>query len=796
MAPQDIIQEQLNIIQEQLAKEKLLRQVGQLMSQSLDIDFILKKVCKEIRKFIKADRVGIFKFEENSNYCAGAFMAESKIETLDSVIELRIEDHCFGEHYASHYFQGKCFALDDIYNNDLLDCHIKILERFQVRANLVVPIQNQGNLWGLLCVHQCSSPRQWHNADIDVIQQLANHCVVIIERATLFNQLKAEVHQLKQAEVVINRQAQREKLSREISQRISQHLDLQTIFDTACGEIRDFLQVDRVCIFQFIPESNFDDGIFVSESIAENIKSVLEKRVHDHSFGENYATHYLQGKYLAIEDIYEPGVSQCHIDILEQFQIRANLVFPLSLKDCLWGLLCVHQCNATRHWEKSELDLTQQLSISLAIAIQQAELFERLQTELVQRQEAQKALSQRNEELAITNLELERATRLKDEFLANMSHELRTPLNTILGMMQALGEEIFGPLNKEQLKSIRTTERNGHHLLELINEILDLAKVESGTLKLDCKPTKIVNLCQFSLSVVAQQAQEKGIHLESKLPYTIPELILDERRIKQVLINLLTNAIKFTPKGGNVSLEVKHYMLTSNIESNTRDIIEFIVTDTGIGIDQNFLNKLFQPFTQIDSALNRQYAGTGLGLALAKRIVKLHKGKVGVTSEVGKGSCFIIELPCIKASNTIEKNKDQINNDQYEIISLKEAQSQPLILVVEDNPDNVVLIKSYLIAKGYRIIVAEDGKKGIDTALSRSPDLILMDIQMPDMDGFEAIGRMREHPELTNIPIIALTALAMKGDKKKCIQAGANEYLGKPINLRQLVKIMAELLDD
>lgn len=250
-----------------------------------------------------------------------------------------------------------------------------------------------------------------------------------------------------------------------------------------------------------------------------------------------------------------------------------------------------------------------------------------------QLQEINRALETRNEELI-------HSTRLKDEFLATMSHELRTPLNAILGMTEALQDQIFGEVNEKQLKALDTLERSGNHLLELINDILDVSKIASGKFELDYTSTAIIPLCQQSLEFIKPQAAKKTICLESNFPIDIPELPIDERRIRQVLINLLNNAVKFTPEGGNINLEVSYPI---KIEEKT--YLQIAIKDTGIGIALEHFNKVFEPFIQVDSTLNRQYEGTGLGLALVKRIVELHGGEVSLTSELGIGSCFAIALP-------------------------------------------------------------------------------------------------------------------------------------------------------
>ncbi len=262
------------------------------------------------------------------------------------------------------------------------------------------------------------------------------------------------------------------------------------------------------------------------------------------------------------------------------------------------------------------------------------------QAVLAERNQAQIDLSLTNEQLQSTIQELQQATRLKDEFLATMSHELRTPLNAILGMSESLLEEIFGAINPRQLNAISTIEQSGEHLLSLITDILDVSKISAGKLELQLAQVAVTELCKSSLVLITPQAIDKQIQLDTHLPPNLPLISVDERRMRQVLINLLNNAVKFTPPGGMVALSVS----IEDRHSSGYDLC-LSVSDTGIGIDRADLSKLFQPFSQIDSSLNRKYAGTGLGLVLVKQIVELHGGDVTITSEIGKGSCFTIKIP-------------------------------------------------------------------------------------------------------------------------------------------------------
>lgn len=390
------------------------------------------------------------------------------------------------------------------------------------------------------------------------------------------------------------------------------------------------------------------------------------------------------------------------------------------------------------------------------------------------------------ETLRIANAELERAMRMKDEFLATMSHELRTPLTGILGLSEALQMETYGNLTERQLKTIKNIEESGRHLLALINDVLDLSKIEAGKLVLDINRANLQNICQASLQPTKGMAHHKKQRVNYSLPADPIFLNVDSRRIKQVLVNLLSNAIKFTHENGDLGLIVEL--------DDIRQQVAMTVWDNGIGIKEEHISNLFKPFTQIDGSLAREYSGTGLGLALVRKLVELHHGSVSVESTPSEGSRFTITLPWVPEPPITPIS---LTSDGEQSISTMPSgePTGPMILIADDNKVLLDMMGDFLEMKQYRTVRVQSGRELLEKIESVKPDAILMDIQMPGMDGLEAIDRVRSHPNasIASTPIIAVTALAMSSDRKRCLEAGANEYLSKPIKLKYLAEILSQM---
>ena len=401
----------------------------------------------------------------------------------------------------------------------------------------------------------------------------------------------------------------------------------------------------------------------------------------------------------------------------------------------------------------------------------------------------------------------EAANRAKSQFLANMSHELRTPLNAILGMAEALQEELLGSLNDRQMEACETIDRSGTHLLELITDILDLSKIESDHTTLNRLPTDVNSLCQASLAFIRQAASKKQITLDCQLFHAAqwPEVQVDERRLRQVLINLLTNAVKFTSDRGQVTLQAQ--MTPLDVSSDVAPdaslgdnptaanrLLSLSIKDTGIGIAADDIPKLFQPFIQVDGDLNRQHAGTGLGLALVKRIVEHHGGTVSVTSELGQGSCFTVEIPCQAGGETVI--------EPVLPSAPQTEQASPLILLIDSGEAWASSLSGYLQAKGYRLLVVKTAAELLSLPMAEHPTLCLVDIEQmdpdqrptnpPDDNWHAVLLGLLQRLQLLNVPVAVLAETSTAN--LASLPSGVRHSISRSLSLRELTAHIQRLI--
>lgn len=378
-------------------------------------------------------------------------------------------------------------------------------------------------------------------------------------------------------------------------------------------------------------------------------------------------------------------------------------------------------------------------------------------------------VAERTHELVEKNQQVALATRHKSEFLARMSHELRTPLNSILGFSELLSEGTYGRLNKKQQQYLGHIVSSGRHLLQLINNILDLSKIEAGRMELVYEDFLLAEALEDARMVIHSLAAKKGITITTESDPSLSQLRADRGKFKQIIYNLLSNAVKFTPEHGRVTISATGH----------DGWLRLAVADTGIGIKKEDQESLFAEFKQIDSGYGRQHEGTGLGLALTKKLVGIHGGKIWVESAAGQGSTFSFEIP-LRSEETYAETGERSKGER----------ENPLILVIEDDPNASQIICHFLRQEGFRVAVAKDGYQGLSMARQLQPAAITLDILLPEKDGWQVLKELKEHPATRSIPVVIISIV---DDKKQGLSLGTWEYIVKPVERKTLMKSLRRL---
>jgi signal transduction histidine kinase/DNA-binding response OmpR family regulator len=404
---------------------------------------------------------------------------------------------------------------------------------------------------------------------------------------------------------------------------------------------------------------------------------------------------------------------------------------------------------------------------------------------IVQIQQLQ-ALTVKYQQLEIQNRDLLRTNKLKSEFLANTSHEIRTPLSSILGFTHLLKAQGYSPENHRHQEYLNIILTSGQHLLALINDILDLSKIEANQLEITKETVNIPELCRSAIGLVKEKASDKNLQLQLDIDANATTLVADSLRLKQMLFNLLSNALKFTNRGA-VGLQVQQKGV----------FIHFSVWDTGTGIAKEKQSQLFQPYVQISNVVAGRQEGTGLGLALTQKLAQLHGGWVEVQSKVNHGSKFTIVLPLTAAVAATTAEVDKSDRPVVQTTSSDQipAPNVATVMLVEDNFHNAKLMTTYLRKLGHQVIWVNSAAQMWTTLPKQKPTLILMDVHLPDVDGLTLIQQLQADQEYCQIPVIAQTAMAMKGDRETCLAAGAIDYISKPIDLQALASLVIKYSD-
>ncbi|MCF4967759.1 GAF domain-containing sensor histidine kinase [Nostoc sp. CMAA1605] len=658
-------------LQDAIARQRALTEVVGKIRSSLDIDLILKTTCQEVCKLLKVERVGVYRFNPDwsGEFVSNFGMVEAQWDSINPFGKNLVwEDTHLQETKGGRYRNNENFAVNDIYQAGHSRCHLDILEQFKIRAYVLTPIFVGRNLWGLLAAYQHSAPRQWDHVEVEFLGQVASQLGVALQSSQMVTQIQTRMDELHQS-------AEQRRILFDLVVKIRESLDLDTIFKSMVQEIRRSLAADRVGIFRFDPHVGFCSGEFIAEDVVPKFNSALAVKVQDYCFGDQFAPQYRQGEIQVISDVNSVGTKVPHLDIIEKFQVKAQIVVPLKEGDELWGLLCIHQCTHARQWDDSELEFVTQVAAQMSVALRQANLFQQSSL-LGQTREEANQLAQTLKELRKAQMQIVHAEKMASlgQLVAGVAHEINNPINFIHGNLEHANQ-----YTQDLLHCVELYQRYHPHAAPEIQEFLKKAEIEFlfddlpklfqsmkvGTervceivtslrnfSRLDEADFKVANIHEgidSTLMILQHRLKSSSdnhvIHVIKDYD-NLPQIECYPGQLNQVFMNLLSNAIDALEERHTQDKPEAIAAHPSEIRISTsrlnQDWISIRIADNGLGMDEKVLSRLFDPFftTKVVGK------GTGLGLSISYQIVTdKHKGKIYCQSEPSKGTEFVVELP-------------------------------------------------------------------------------------------------------------------------------------------------------
>ncbi len=586
----------------------------------------------------------------------------------------------------------------------------------------------------------------------------------------------------KQAELALKAELDKSLLIKDITVKIRQSLDPEVIFQTTAQQLSQVMRVSRCLIHQYVDSASPTVPFVAEYLLNDQVPSILDLEIPIE--GNPHVQQLLaQNRAIASDDVYaDPLLENAH-DLCQQIGLKSMLAVGTFYKGQPNGIIGLHQCDRQRHWTAEDIELIEAVANQMGIAIAQSQLLER---ERKQRQ----ALELSNHALQIAKQDAEEANQAKSRFLASMSHELRTPLNAILGYAQIL---VGDPeLSSHYHQYVETILHSGDHLLNLINEVLDLAKVEAGRMVLDLETLHLPALLQSIQTLFLQSAQTKRVDFNLELGDGLPTYIItDVQKLRQILINLLGNALKFTQQG-HVTLRVKLETMQP-LQHGTDVYLTVQVEDTGIGIAPDEQAYIFNAFEQAPAGRNLS-GSTGLGLSISQHFVSLLGGELHVSSQVGVGSTFYFTMPVQLDVHAVDATDTE---QSLPIIGIACDGSPPKILIVDDEDTNRQLLLDALQPLGFEVLSATSGQQALSMWQHHHPELILLDLKLPDQSGHEVAQSLRKQEQAESrspVPIVIISASALDHDRIDAIATGCQAFLEKPIKIPNLLQTIAQHL--
>jgi signal transduction histidine kinase/DNA-binding response OmpR family regulator len=617
-----------------------------------------------------------------------------------------------------------------------------------IRSMLAVPMLRASELLGVIMIYR-HEVRPFTDGQIALMETFADQAAIAIENARLVTELQARTGEL-------TRSVQELRALGEVSQALSSTLDLETVLNTIVARASQLAGTASCTVYEY--DERTEQLIFrATHELAAEVVAVAQRapiRRGEGAAGRMAVTR----EPVQIADIAAEGAYSGPLrDVLLRTGARALLAIPLLREDHLIGGLTVTK-QTPGEFPPSVIDLLKTFASQSALAIQNARLFREIEDK---------------------GRQLEVADRHKSEFLANMSHELRTPLNAIIGYSEMLQEDA-DDLGAEQFTDdLKKINAAGKHLLELINAVLDLSKIEAGKMELYLETFEVAGLVRDIAAVVQPLAAKNANRLQVRCPDAIGTMRADLTKVRQALFNLLSNACKFTDRGTVV-------LAVTREATGSPDSMVFRVSDTGIGMTPEQLTRLFEVFSQADAATTRKYGGTGLGLALSRRLCRMMGGDVTVESEAGRGSTFTIRLPAVVAEAVEAPAAPAPAVERV-------TPGAGTVLVIDDEAVVRDLMQRFLVKEGFRVATAAGGEEGLRRARELRPDAITLDVMMPGLDGWAVLSALKADPDVADIPVVMLTIV---DDKNLGYALGAADYLTKPIDRERLASVLTQYRRD